>query len=101
MKFNDLLKKITIKIMDKKNLSNLNKIVLDKSNNYANMSIQFSPFLIKAVKDKHIELLSQKIKHFLIVMESKCENFDSTFFLNNFKKTFFKIEDLDKKMMIV
>lgn len=89
MKFNDLFKNITIKTIHRIALSNPNKIVLDKGNDYTNMRVEFSPYLVKAIKDKHVELLSQKIKQFFIIMESKCKNFDSTIFLENFKKTFF------------
>ena len=99
MNFSDVFKQITLKVVDKMVLSRPNKIFLDKNGSYENMKIEFSPYLIIATNDEYIEILSKKIKQFLITMDSKCKNFDSTIFLDNIKKTFFKIENLNENFI--
>lgn len=76
-----------------------NKIKLVKDN-YNNIKIKFHKKLISVNNKKDLNLLKDKIKNYLLVMNSKCKNFDPTIFYKNFPKTLFNIKGLDKKIII-
>ena len=97
MIINEVLKGIKIKKIGKAAKKYPNKISLCKDNKYENIEIDFSKQMISASNKKDIEILKQKIKDFLIVMHTKCDNFDDTIFMNNIKKTFFDISNTQKE----
>lgn len=99
MKLNDKLEAIKVKKISKNALQYPNKITLCKDNEYENIKIDISKKLISASKQEDIELLKQKIKEFLIIMHTKCENFDDTLFIRNVKKTFFDISKTKKEIV--
>ena len=68
---------------------NFKKNKLLKTNN--NIVITFSDVAIKDINRENIELLSEKIKNFLIILEKNCKNFNSKLFIKNFQKTVFNI----------
>lgn len=98
--FLEVLKEIKFIIVNFAFLDRKNKIKLSKDNDYNNFKIKFSPFFITASNHKDIKEFTDKIKNFLIVMELDCKNFDSTIFLNNFKNTFFNIENMNRNLKL-
>lgn len=97
-RFIEILKMIKFKIINKRFFTRKNKLILSKVNNCNNVSIELSPHLIKASKVNDIELLCDKVKNFLIVMERDCKNFDSTIFEINFKQILFNIKGLQNDL---
>lgn len=76
-----------------------NKIILDKRNNYNNLTIKFHKKLIGNIDVNNREILENKIKNYLFIMNSKCENFNSSVFYKNFKKTWFNLKNLDCRLI--
>lgn len=95
-KFIEILKTIKFKIINGMFFRRKNKIILDKNNNYNNITVKFSNMLIKSINHKHIEEMSEHIKEFLNVMTRDCRNFASEILLQNFKITFFDISKIKK-----
>lgn len=92
MNFKEILKNINFCLINNKKIEN--KVRLIRNSNYNYVSVKFSPILIISKNKKDIKLMSGKVKKFLSVLDSKCENFDETLFVKNFKKTFFNIKDI-------
>lgn len=94
-KFKEMLKNIKFKIVNIRFLSTRNKIKLNRNSNYNNAIIKYSKELVYTKENKNIEMLSQQIKEFLLVMERECKNFNPSLFIKNFKKTLFDISEID------
>lgn len=75
-----------------------NKISLKKEKKYKKTKIKISSPLIKYKNEKDIEILKEKVKIFLTVMNRDCKNFNHSIFFKNFKKTFFDIGDVQEKL---
>lgn len=97
--FLEILKSITFKTINNKFFLRRNKISLSKNNAFGNMNIKFSPNLIKTDSSNDINILKKHIKHFFIVMDKNCKNFDQAILLKNIKKTFFNIENLSEDII--
>ena len=76
-----------------------NKIKLYKTNNYNNLKIKFHKKLINSTNLTDVQILKNKIKNFLLVMNSKCKNFNSTIFYKNFRKTCFNLNNLSSEII--
>ena len=97
MNLNEKKEQIRIKKRSKRVLESPNKISLCKDNKYENIQVDISKKLVNASNQDDIELLKQKIKEFLFIMYSKCENFNDKLFIKNVKKTFFDISKASKE----
>lgn len=100
-KFKKILENIKFKITNISFFSTKNKIKLDKNSNYSKAIIKYSNSLIYAKENKNIEILSDQIRKFLVVMENECKNFEPTLLIKNFKKTLFDIHEIDDTKDII
>ena len=76
-----------------------NKIILGKDSNYNNLKVRFHKKLISGINQNNLEILENKIKNYLFVMNSKCKNFNSALFFKNFSKTWFNLKNLDGRLI--
>ena len=74
-----------------------NKIIIKKDNNYDTAVIKFSDKLIITKNENDREIMRDKIKNFLKVMNEECESFDNTKLLKNFKKTLFDLSLVENR----
>lgn len=93
-KFIEIIKNIKINIDF---FNKVNKIKLSKNNNFNNFKIIFSKKFIVAKEKKDIITLSNKIKHFLIIMNEECKNFNPNLLIKNFSETKFDISNIKDK----
>lgn len=98
--FLTIFKNFIFKMLNGKFFNPKNKIILSKGNHYSNYKIKFSKALIEASNNSDISNLHYQIKNFLSVMERNSKNFDSTIFINNFKKTYFNIKNINDNFTV-
>lgn len=73
-----------------------NKMKISKTNN---LEIKFHQKLISYNNESDIQDLTNKIKNFLLVMNSKCNNFEPNIFYKNFNKTCFDLKKLNNELI--
>lgn len=92
--FLEIINYINFKLINLKFFSKRNKISLEKNNNYNNIKIKFNRSNIVFDDYKELAEFVNIVKNFLITLYSNCKNFSSKLFIDVFKDTLFKINNL-------
>lgn len=76
-----------------------NKLKIHKQTNSYKIEIEFSENKIFSENEEDIRKFEECVKEFLITLYNNCENFNHNTFLNNFKNSFFYLEEDDKNFV--